>query len=203
MIDQLLGHYRIVSKIGQGGMGVVYRARDEVLHRDVALKVLASETGFDESSRGHLLHEARSSSALSHPNICTIYEIGEFHGEPYIVMELVEGRSLSTTVGSARMIGGAGLPVESVIRYGVQIASALAHSHERSIIHRDLKSANIVVTAEGLAKILDFGLAKRLPRQVLEDEATQIMGPLDSGDLIAGTLLYMAPELLRGYLADA
>jgi serine/threonine protein kinase len=203
MIDQVLGHYRIVSQIGQGGMGVVYRARDEVLHRDVALKVLAQGAGFDESSREYLLHEARSSSALSHPNICTIYEIGEFDGEMYIVMELVEGKPLSGMISSARMIGAAGLPVESVMRYGLQIASALAHSHDRSIVHRDLKSGNIVVTPEGLVKVLDFGLAKRMPKKAREDEATQIMGPLDSADRIAGTLQYMPPEVLRGQPADA
>src|SRR5262249_43937247 len=167
-----------------------------------ALKVLAREASFEESSRDYLLHEARSSSALSHPNICTIYEIGEFDGELYIVMELVEGKPLSTLIGSARMIGGAGLPAESVLRYGGQVASALAHSHDRSIIHRDLKSANIVVTGEGLVKVLDFGLARRVPTQTLEDEATQIMGPLDGSDHFAGTLRYMAPELLRRQPAD-
>src|SRR5215472_14947156 len=152
MIDQLLGHYRIISKIGEGGMGAVYRARDEVLHRDVALKVLSQGSPLDASSREFLLHEARASSALSHPNICTVHEIGEFGGEPYIVMELVEGSPLSS------LIGKLGLPPELVMRYGVQIASALAHSHARSIIHRDLKSGNIVVTAQGLVKVLDFGL---------------------------------------------
>jgi serine/threonine protein kinase/photosystem II stability/assembly factor-like uncharacterized protein len=197
MINKMLGHYRIISKIGQGGMGVVYRARDEVLHRDVALKVLARVSGFDSSSREYLLHEARSSSALSHPNICTIYEIGEFDGELYIVMELIEGKSLSSLIGTL------GLPIESVMRYGIQIAAALAHSHDRSIVHRDLKSPNIVVTSEGLVKVLDFGLARRLPRAALEDEATQIMGPVDSHDRIAGTLSYMPPESLRGQTADA
>src|SRR5262249_48226068 len=100
MIDQLLGHYRIISKIGEGGMGAVYRARDEVLHRDVALKILSKGAPLDTSSREFLLHEARASSALSHPSICTVHEIGEFNGEPYIVMELVEGRSLASLIGS-------------------------------------------------------------------------------------------------------
>src|SRR5262249_37897490 len=180
-----------------GGMGVVYRARDEVLHRDVALKVLAQETSPDQSSREYLLHEARSSSGLSHPNICTIYEIGEFDGELYIVMELIEGKSLFSLIGTL------GLPIESVMRYGIQIAAALAHSHDRSIVHRDLKSSNIVVTSQGLVKVLDFGLARRLPRAALEDDATQIMGPVDSHDRIAGTLSYMPPEALRGQSADA
>ena len=149
VIGQVLGHYRIVSKIGEGGMGVVYRAQDEILRRDVALKVLAESTLVNKSARDHLLHEARASSALSHPNICTIHEVGESSGALYIVMELVEGKSLSALIGSA------GLPVESVLRYGVQIAGALAHSHGRSIVHRDLKSSNVVVTPEGLVKVLD------------------------------------------------
>jgi serine/threonine protein kinase len=178
-------------------MGIVYRAHDEILHRDVALKVLAQGGGFDQESREFLMHEARASSALSHPNICTIYEVGEFDGEPFIVMELIEGKPLSS------MLANGGLAVESVMRYGIQIASALTHSHDRSIIHRDLKSANIVITPDGLVKVLDFGLARRLPKKVQEDEPTQLMGPLDSGDRIAGTLWYMAPELLRGERADA
>ena len=206
MIDQLLGHYRILSKLGEGGMGLVYRAHDEVLHRDVAVKVLAKrldesqstkgESSRDETSKERLLHEARAASALSHPNICTIHAVGEFNGESYIVMELVEGRSLSSTIGNA------GIPVESVLRFGLQIAGALAHSHERSVVHRDLKSANVMVTPEGLIKVLDFGLARRVPTRALEDDATQIMSPLESSGQIVGTLSYMAPEVLRGELGD-
>src|SRR3989449_6721226 len=146
-------------------MGVVYRARDEVLHRDVAIKVLAPSAVADKSARDFLLHEARASSALSHPNICTIHEVGEVQGELYIVMELIEGKPLSALIGG-------GLSVESVLRYAVQIAGALAHSHGRSIVHRDLKSSNVVVTPEGLVKVLDFGLARRLQKEVF-DEATQ------------------------------
>ena len=195
VIGQVLGHYRIVSKIGEGGMGVVYRAQDEILRRDVALKVLAESTLVNKSARDHLLHEARASSALSHPNICTIHEVGESSGALYIVMELVEGKSLSALIGSA------GLPVESVLRYGVQIAGALAHSHGRSIVHRDLKSSNVVVTPEGLVKVLDFGLARRLPREVL-GEATQTVAPLEGAVGLTGTLPYMAPEVLRGEEGD-
>ncbi len=195
MIGQVLGHYRIVSKIGEGGMGVVYRAQDEILHRDIALKVLAESTVVDKSAKDRLLHEARASSALSHPNICTIHEVGESSGALYIVMELVEGKSLSALIGSA------GLPVESVLRYGVQIAGALAHSHGRSIVHRDLKSSNVVVTPEGLVKVLDFGLARRLPREVL-GEATQTVAPLEGAVGLTGTLPFMAPEVLRGEEGD-
>ena len=195
MIGQLLGHYQILSKIGEGGMGVVYRARDEVLHRDVALKVVAQRSGMEKSTRELLLHEARSSSALSHPNLCTSHEVGEVAGELYIGMELVEGRPLS------ELIGGVGLPVESVMRYGVQIAAALAHAHNRNIVHRDLKSANVVVTPDGLVKVLDFGLARRVSTAPA-GEGTATMGPLEAPGALVGTLSYIAPEVLRGDEAD-
>jgi len=196
MIGQALGHYRIEAKIGEGGMGVVYRARDEFLHRDVAIKVLSKGVVADTSARDFLLHEARSSSALSHPNICTIYEVGELGSELFIVMELINGKSLTA------LIGGAGLPVESVLRYGVQIAAALAHSHNRNTVHRDLKSSNVVVTAEGLVKVLDFGLARHAEKDALEG-ATQSISPVDSTAMgLTGTLQYMAPEVLRGEEAD-
>ncbi|MGC2550816.1 MAG: protein kinase, partial [Candidatus Sulfotelmatobacter sp.] len=125
MIGQVLGHCRVVAKIGEGGMGVVYRAYDEVLHRDVALKVVKKDARLDASSSQRLLHEARASSGLAHPNICTIHEVGENEGELYIVMELVEGKSL------ADMSLGGGMAPESVLRYGIQIASALARAHDR------------------------------------------------------------------------
>lgn len=196
MIGQLLGHYRITSKIGEGGMGVVYRARDEVLHRDVAVKVLSTKVIGEKSARDFLLHEARSSSALNHPNICTIYEVGELGGELYIVMELIDGKPLNA------LFGPIGLPVESVLRYGVQIAAALAHSHNRDIIHRDLKSSNIVVTSEGLVKVLDFGLAKRKEKDLLEG-VTQSISPVSGATQgLTGTLQYMAPEILTGQEAD-
>jgi len=194
MIDQLLGHYRILSKIGEG-VGVVYRARDEVLQRDVAIKVVSERATADTSAREFLLHEARASSALSHPNICTVHEVGEVCGELYIVMEFVEGKSLGEP------IAGGALPCESVLRYGVQIAGALAHSHGRSTVHRDLKSSNVVVAPDGRAKVLDFGLARRLYTGA-PGEATRTLGPLDSDSRIVGTLPYMAPELLRGAAAD-
>jgi len=194
LIGELLGHYRIVSKIGQGGMGFVYRAHDEVLQRDVALKVLREDALVEESSRQNLLREARAASALSHPNICTIHEVGEFEGALYMVMELIEGPPLSALKGSA------GLAVGPILHYGVQIARALAHAHGRNIVHRDLKSANIVITPEGLVKVLDFGLARRLPK-VEADQLTQ-SGPLEGAGVISGTLFYMAPEVLRGGAGD-
>jgi len=196
MIGDLLGHYRILSQLGKGGMGFVYRARDEVLRRDVAIKVVSGEQVNQESSRKFLMHEARASSALNHPNICTIYEVGETMGEMFIVMELVEGRTLSDTITPI------GLAVESVLRYGTQIAAALAHAHTRGIVHRDLKSANVVVTPSGLAKVLDFGLARRLPVETPANEATQTVGAYEGADSVGGTLPYMAPETLRGEPGD-
>lgn len=195
MIGQVLGHYRIVSKIGEGGMGVVYLARDEVLHRDVAVKVVKQDISLEQMPRQNLLHEARASSSLSHPNICTIHEVGETNGELYIVMELVEGKSLRT------LIGDVGLPSESVLRYGVQIASALARAHDKGIVHRDLKSANILVTSEGLIKVLDFGIAKRIGTGISQ-ATTWTFGSHEEQSTVSGTLPNMAPEVLRGEGAD-
>ncbi len=195
MIGQVLGHCRIQAKIGEGGMGVVYRAYDEVLHRDVALKVVKKDTRLDLSAGQGLLQEARASSSLAHPNICTIYEVGENEGELYIVMELVEGKSL------AAQCAVAGLAPESVLRYGVQIASALARAHDRGMVHRDLKTANIVITADGLVKVLDFGLAKKIGSGIFE-ATTQSFASIQGASSVSGTLPYMAPEILRGEGAD-
>jgi serine/threonine protein kinase len=195
VIGRVLGHYHITSKIGEGGMGAVYRARDEVLHRDVAIKVVSQSTGVDQPTKQNLLHEARASSALNHPNICTIYEVGEESGEVYIAMELVEGKSLHS------LIGEHGLPVESVLRYGVQIANALGRAHDRGIVHRDLKSANIVVNTDGVVKVLDFGLAKRVGTSLFEG-STLSFGTSQHNTTMSGTLPYMAPEILRGESSD-
>ncbi|MBV8140300.1 MAG: serine/threonine protein kinase, partial [Deltaproteobacteria bacterium] len=201
-IGDILGSYRVLAKLGEGGMGAVYRARDEVLHRDVAIKVVSSRTVAEKSAKDFLLHEARAASALSHPNICTIHQVGEADGELFIVMELIEGKPLSA------LIGKDGLPVESVLRYGVQIAGALAHSHGRNVIHRDLKSSNVMVTPDGLVKVLDFGLARRIRKEVLEEtmctlDAHETLGSTTaSTGGLTGTIPYMAPELLRGQEAD-
>ena len=142
MIGEKLGHYRVAAKIGEGGMGVVYRARDEELNRDVAVKVLAAPM-LDQLGRDHLLREAQLASALSHPNICTIYQLGRVDDGFYFVMELIEGQPLSEMARSAK------LSTEAVTRYGVQIADALAHAHDRQIVHRDLKGANVIITHDG------------------------------------------------------
>lgn len=195
MIGETIGHYRVVAKIGEGGMGEVYRAHDEVLQRDVALKLVSEGAPAEKLSHDHLLREARAASALSHPNICTIHEVGEFRDELYMVMELVEGKTLRELIGSD------GLAMETVLRYGVQIAAALAHAHGRNIIHHDLKSANVVVTPQGLVKVLDFGLARRMPK-LPADEPTLSIAAGEGAGAVSGTLAYMAPEVLRGQAGD-
>jgi serine/threonine protein kinase len=190
-----LGSYEIESPLGEGGMGAVYKAHDPTLQRTVAIKVLAKQ---DEDASARLLQEARAASALNHPHVCTIYEVGEHEGQAFIVMEHVEGKPLSA------LIPADGLPPESVIRYGTQIADALAHAHERGIVHRDLKSANVVITPEGRAKVLDFGLAARMPQADVEAVTkTQEAIPLNNAGMLVGTLAYMAPEVLRGEAATA
>ena len=150
-----LGIYEIQSLLGAGGMGEVYRATDMKLGRDVALKILA-HGAVDKVSPSHLLREAQTASSLSHPNICTIHQVGEIGNDFYVVMELIEGRLLSD------LITATGLSMEILTRYGTQIADALAHAHDRGIVHRDLKGSNVMVTPEGRVKVLDFGLATRL-----------------------------------------
>jgi len=195
MIGRTLGHYRIVEKIGAGGMGVVYRAHDEKLARDVVLKVLPEHVVSDSAARERLLHEARTASALNHPHSCTIHEVGEADGQIFIAMEYVEGHPLSALISSE------GLPAESVIRYGIQVADALEHAHQRGVVHRDLKSSNVVITPEGRAKILDFGLARHLDKELTA--ATRSRLSLAEAGSVVGTLQYMAPEVLQGKAADA
>jgi eukaryotic-like serine/threonine-protein kinase len=177
-------------------MGVVYSAYDTVLERKVAIKVVGDRVLADKTARDLLLHEARAASSLNHPNICTIHEVGDSDGEAYIVMEQVEGQPLSSLLGTH------GLSPDLVVRYGMQIADALAHAHAHGVIHRDLKSTNAVVTPEGRVKVLDFGLAARLRDTELQ-EATRSKAPLTESRMIVGTLPYLAPELLRGQPAEA
>src|ERR1700682_946183 len=187
-----LGVYEIQALLGAGAMGVVYRATDTKLGRDVALKLL-THGALDKVSPGHLLREAQTASSLSHPNICTIHQVGETGNDFYVVMELIEGRSLSDLVTAT------GLSMEIVTRYGTQIADALAHAHDRGIVHRDLKGSNVMVTPEGRVKVLDFGLATPLNREEIS-ELTLSYTSVESR--LAGTLPYMAPEVLRGQKGD-
>ena len=184
-----VGHYDVFESLGSGGMADVYRAHDTKLDRTVALKfILETVPGRSES----VLREARASSALNHPNICTLFETGEFEGQPFLAMEYVPGAALNSLIPSG------GFAVTTLLRYGIQIAEALAHAHEHGVIHRDLKAANVVVTPQGRAKVLDFGVAERGSPGTVGAASTT---PIQAGR-IAGTLSYMAPELLRGCEAD-
>src|SRR5215469_15960188 len=191
MPAQLISHYRILGTLGSGGMGTVYRAEDTTLHRTVALKFLPESGAHTERVYKHLKQEARIASALNHPNICTIYEVGEDAGEVFIAMEYIEGCALS------ELIRQGPLPLAKVLRYSSQISSALAHAHEKGVIHGDLKPQNIIVEPHGDAKILDFGLARRgnpaeFDRQTLETATAE--GEVTLG----GTFPYMAPEQIEG-----
>jgi serine/threonine-protein kinase len=192
MIGQTFGHYRILEKIAAGGMGVVYRARDEQLERDVALKVLPSGTLSDDSARRNFRREALALAKLNHPNIETVYEFGSQDDLDFLVMEYVSGRTLAD-----RLVSGA-LPEKEVIALGMQIVAAIEEAHERGIVHRDLKPANIAIAARGQAKVLDFGLAKLLRP---DDELTT--DHLTDTQAAAGTLPYMSPEQLLGEPVDA
>jgi len=193
MLDKTFAHYVILEKAGAGGMGVVYRAHDEKLNRDVALKLPTMGSLTNEEARSRILREARAASALNHPNICTIYEVGEVDDQPYIAMEYVAGETLS------KRIPAEGLTTETVLDFGAQIAEALDHAHTHGILHRDLKSPNVRVTAAGVVKVLDFGLAMSIKDSAFEG-VTRTTN-LDTGQ-IAGTLAYMAPELLQGKISD-
>jgi tetratricopeptide (TPR) repeat protein/predicted Ser/Thr protein kinase len=188
---RVIGHYEIGRILGSGGMGLVYAARDTELGREVALKV-ASLGSHDAQAR--LRREAQHASRLSHPHICHIYDVGRDAGQLFVVMELVDGRSL------ADVIREGSLSVADAIKYGAEIADALSHAHERGVTHRDLKSTNVMITARG-AKVLDFGLARILdPPQI--DALSYSQRSLTAEGMIAGTLPYMAPELLRGARGD-
>lgn len=192
MIGQKLGHYRILEQVGSGGMGVVYRARDEQLERDVALKVLPSGTLSDEASRRHFRKEALALAKISHPNIETVYEFASQDGMDFLVMEYVPGKTLAD-----KLAAGA-LPEKEVVSVGMQVVSGLEEAHERGIVHRDLKPKNIAITPKGQVKILDFGLAKLLPKP--DDATTDELSETQAG---AGTLPYMPPEQLQGESVDA
>ncbi len=188
-----LGHYRIVSKLGEGGMGAVYLARDARLDREVALKVLRPEFAKDAGRMGRFEQEARLASSLNHPNIAHIYEIGEWEGAPFLAMEYVEGEPLTGRIAAGP------LPLKELLEIGAQAADALDAAHEKGIVHRDIKPANILVTERGHVKILDFGLAKREAKKAGRNDET---APMTSAGMLMGTVQYMSPEQALGLDID-
>ena len=194
MIGQRLGHYRVIEKIGAGGMGVVYRAHDERLDRDVALKVLPVGTLIDEAARKQFRREALTLAKLNHPNIETVHDFGSEGDTDFLVMELITGSPLSQKLKAGP------LSEKEALRVGMQLAEGLSAAHEQGVIHRDLKPGNLMITREGRLKILDFGLA-RLLQPVTDVGVTQSI--LEDSGAVSGTLPYMAPEQLRGEAAEA
>jgi serine/threonine-protein kinase len=195
MIGEQLGHFRILGKIGAGGMGEVFRARDEQLERDVALTLVGAASVPDATARANLLRDARAASKLNHPHICTIHEVGEADAQIFIATELLDGQPLS-----ARLAEGPLRPDE-LLRYGLQLTDAVAYAHEHGVMHGDLKSSNVVVTPDGRLKVLGFGLARPLSREELTEATTMAQAPTAPG-LVAEVLAYLAPEQLRAQPTD-
>src|SRR5262245_61706859 len=193
-----LGPYEVLAPLGAGGMGEVYRARDERLGREVAVKVLVHGASSDTDRLRRFEQEAKTAGALNHPNLITIHDTGQHEGQPYIVFELLEGGTLR------QRLGHGALPVARALDYAVQIAEGLAAAHDRGIVHRDLKPENLFVTRDGRVKILDFGLAK-LTHQEEGSQVTNLPTATAGTEpgVVLGTLGYMSPEQVRGRPADA
>ena len=202
MIGETLSHYRILEKLGGGGMGVVYAAEDLKLGRRVALKFLPDDLSKNAQALERLRREARAASSLNHPNICTLYDIEEHEGKCFLAMELLEGETL------ADRIGGRPLPISAILDIGIQISDALDAAHKKGIVHRDIKPANIFLAARGPAKLMDFGLAKLSPESlppgttISSIEGATTSEALTSPGIAMGTVAYMSPEQARGEKVD-
>jgi len=192
-----LSHYRIVSKIGAGGMGEVYLAEDLWLDRRVAIKLLPAESAADEQANKRLIREAKAAAKLDHPNICSVYEVGEADGRSFIAMQYVEGETLYSRLKRK--------PIElrESLDIAIQIADALAEAHSSGIIHRDIKPQNIIITSRGQSKVMDFGLAKVLESKSLTESTAETESLLTDPGTILGTVPYMSPEQVRGQSLDA
>ena len=197
MIQKRLNHYTIIESLGQGGMGEVYVAEDSKLNRRVALKVLTGLTASDPERRARFEREAKAVAALNHPNIVTIHSVEEADGVPFLTMELVEGRLLSS------LITPGGMPLDALLRTGIGISDAIAAAHQKGITHRDLKPANVMITNDGRVKVLDFGLAKLREAELDADGVTQMPASDLTGEgRIIGTIAYMSPEQAEGKVVD-
>ena len=195
LTGRTLGHYHVLEEISRGGMGVVYRATDTRLNRDVALKVLPDDVTHNDDVRRRFLKEAQAASALEHPHIAVIHGADEVDGLAYIAMELIRGEKLSDLLTRQR------LPAARSLELAAEIAAGLSRAHEKGIVHRDLKPANVMVTDEGHAKIIDFGIAKLIEGSAAAGAATQTAGNTAVG-VVIGTMTYMSPEQARGESVD-